>query len=151
MGLYVVWISEPNGNYSLHAMRWSERMDIMNWDDDQLKRKRMVEGGYSVVANMRSDTALIEWAKGNGKFVRIDRRTKWGNPFVIGKDGDRKTVVEEYDMWLMENSELRRQIMELDGKVLGCWCYPEECHGEILCLELYRRKNKSGPHFGKDY
>jgi uncharacterized protein DUF4326 len=27
--------------------------------------------------------------------VAIDRRTRWGNPFVIGRDGDRETVIEE--------------------------------------------------------
>ena len=31
-----------------------------------------------------------------------------------------------------EISELMNQLPELKNKVLGCWCYPEKCHGDIL-------------------
>jgi len=24
------------------------------------------------------------------------------------------------------------QLMELDGMVLGCWCRPKACHGDVL-------------------
>ena len=33
-------------------------------------------------------------------------------------------------------------ILELDGKVLGCWCCPEECHGDILVKILQELKEK---------
>jgi len=30
--------------------------------------------------------------------------------------------------------------MELDGKILGCWCKPKHCHGDelIRCLNAIR-------------
>ena len=33
--------------------------------------------------------------------VRVDRRTRWGNPYVLGKDGSREQVVARYraDLW----------------------------------------------------
>ena len=34
--------------------------------------------------------------QGSGFLVRIDRMTKWGNPFRIGTDGDRDAVIEKY-------------------------------------------------------
>lgn len=65
--------------------------------------------------------------------VYIGRPSKFGNPFEIGKDGTRKEVIQKYKAWLLKNPELIKQIKaELKGKVLGCWCSPDECHGDIL-------------------
>jgi uncharacterized protein (DUF433 family) len=64
--------------------------------------------------------------------VRIDRRTKWGNPFVIGTDGDRVDVVELYADYIMTNEELLTDLDELVGKDLICWCAPQACHGDVL-------------------
>ena len=65
--------------------------------------------------------------------VYIGRPGPWGNPFEIGKDGDREEVVEKYDEWLLAQPELVEKAKEeLRGKVLGCWCAPKLCHGNIL-------------------
>ncbi len=64
--------------------------------------------------------------------VRIDRATKWGNPFVIGRDGDRAEVIAKYREWIAEQPELLAALPELRGKRLGCWCAPEPCHGDVL-------------------
>jgi hypothetical protein len=56
----------------------------------------------------------------------------WGNPFVIGKDGTREEVMVKYRRWLLGNPELLKKLPELKGKVLGCWCVPEACHGDVL-------------------
>lgn len=66
--------------------------------------------------------------------VRIDRRTKWGNPFVIGKDGDRATVIRKYAEWVWcgDGRHLLQDLHELYGQVLGCHCCPEMCHGHVL-------------------
>src|SRR6185437_6301103 len=63
--------------------------------------------------------------------VYIGRPSKWGNPFVIGRDGTREQVVAKYERWLLD-SELREDVAELRGKVLGCWCAPKACHGDVL-------------------
>jgi hypothetical protein len=60
------------------------------------------------------------------------KASAWGNPFIIGKDGTREEVMEEYRVWLMSHPELLRMLPELRGKVLGCWCAPLACHGDIL-------------------
>ena len=65
--------------------------------------------------------------------VYIGRPSKWGNQFEIGKDGDRDSVIRKYAIWLAHNPELLLDIREeLRGKVLGCWCAPKACHGDIL-------------------
>lgn len=62
--------------------------------------------------------------------------SKWGNPFVIGRDGDRDEVIAKYAHWLdgmMHNGIL--DLDELQGKDLVCWCAPEKCHADVL-IEL---------------
>jgi len=56
----------------------------------------------------------------------------WGNPFIIGRDGDREEVIAKYKSWLLGIPELLARLPELEGKVLGCWCKPEACHGDFL-------------------
>lgn len=68
--------------------------------------------------------------------VRIDRRGKWGNPWKIGPGWTREQVIHAYRRWVTGNDQgdslepmIRR---ELRGKVLGCWCAPRPCHGDVL-------------------
>jgi len=64
--------------------------------------------------------------------VYIGRPSKWGNPFEIGRDGTREQVIAKYEKWLAEQPHLLAALGELRGKVLGCWCAPLACHGEVL-------------------
>ena len=64
--------------------------------------------------------------------VYIGRPSPWGNPFKIGRDGDRSTVIQKYRTWLLTQPSLLARIPELRGKVLGCWCAPLPCHGDVL-------------------
>ena len=66
-----------------------------------------------------------------GTGVYIGRPSKWGNPFVIGKDGDRNEVVRKYEEWILK-SPLMESLDELKGHTLICWCAPEACHGDVL-------------------
>jgi len=60
------------------------------------------------------------------------QQSKWANPFVIGKDGDRDFCIEKYELWLNTQPELLHSVGELNGRILGCWCFPDKCHGNIL-------------------
>lgn len=63
--------------------------------------------------------------------VYVGRPTKWGNPFVIGKDGTRAEVIRMYRYYL-NDSRLVFDLDELRGRDLVCWCSPEECHADVL-------------------
>jgi transposase len=94
-----------------------------------------------LVINMSRDghPHLWEWAQLNGVAVRIDRRTDWGNPFEIPGDGDRHQVIRAYMRHYLPNKpSLLGRLPELRGKILGCWCHPEPCHGHILLDEAWR-------------
>lgn len=118
-----------------------------SWSSDELARKAGIEDGKCVVANMRNgcDTALIKWAKETGRFVRIDRTTAWGNPFEMPDDGTRADVVGKFAKFYFPNKDgLLAHIDDLRGKVLGCWCYPEDCHGDIIAEVVNREANGDG-------
>ena len=38
----------------------------------------------------------------------------------------------EYRSWLLANPEMLKKLPQLKGKILGCWCAQEACHGDIL-------------------
>lgn len=64
--------------------------------------------------------------------VYIGRPSKWGNPFVVGRDGTREQCIAKYRVWLLNQPALVAALPELRGKVLGCWCAPKSCHGDVL-------------------
>ncbi len=64
--------------------------------------------------------------------VLIDRTTKWGNPFIIGRDGNRDEVCDKYEEWFPSQPHLVAALKELEGKILGCWCKSKRCHGDFL-------------------
>ena len=74
--------------------------------------------------------------------IYVGRPSKWGNPFLIGRDGTREEVVTKYREKLMADLGVNnvltfddRFFTELRGKDLVCWCAPLPCHADIL-LEL---------------
>ena len=68
--------------------------------------------------------------------VYIGRGSKWGNPFVIGKDGTREEVIEKYRLWLWQQIKdryiLKEDLLKLDNQRLGCFCKPQACHGDVI-------------------
>lgn len=64
--------------------------------------------------------------------VYIGRPSEWGNLYVIGRDGTREEVVAKHRADLCANLPMIAYAKrELKGKVLGCWCGPDQlCHGD---------------------
>lgn len=81
--------------------------------------------------------------------VKVDRTTKWGNPFVVGKPGgaytamvkDRRHAYLLFKSIALKNERLAEAARaELRGKNLACWCpkdnpYEDCCHAAVL-LEI---------------
>lgn len=83
---------------------------------------------------------------------------RFGNPFVIGKDGDRPTVIDKMHQWLESRKsfgnkdatpERRQWILDnlhliREAETIGCWCdYPkEDCHGRILIEQANKTLDK---------
>ncbi len=83
-----------------------------------MKRKKM----QTSVVNKRKERCDVYIGKGS----------TWGNPFVMGRDGTRKEVITKYREWIVTNPAVIAHLGELRGKVLGCFCKPKPCHGDVL-------------------
>ena len=68
----------------------------------------------------------------NQDMIYIGRPSKWGNPFIIGKDGNRKEVIQKYQEFVKNNNLITEIKKELKGKNLVCHCAPLKCHGDVL-------------------
>ncbi len=88
--------------------------------------------------------------------VKVDRTTRWGNPFVVGRDGTQAECVEAFGFLAGEEAslelmarmqvpaggldvtkkvldELQADLTPLRGKNLACWCsLGEPCHADVL-------------------
>lgn len=78
--------------------------------------------------------------------VYIGRGSKWGNPFKIGEDGDRETVIAKYRQWLFKQIQsgafVKEDFEKLSGKRLGCFCKPKPCHGDVIVNAYKWMKSK---------
>ena len=75
---------------------------------------------------------LVVHCKKSKHDIYIGRPSKWGNPFIIGRDGTRKEVVDKYREWILNQPDLLADLHELKDKILACWCAPSQCHGDVL-------------------
>jgi len=71
--------------------------------------------------------------------VYIGRGSRWGNPYShkVGTlaehvVGSRTEAIQKFEEYLLSNEELMASLPDLKGKILGCWCKPKSCHGDIL-------------------
>lgn len=63
-------------------------------------------------------------------------QSKWNNPFHLWQCSGRIDCLRKYEEYIRDDAELMAAIPELKDQVLGCWCYPDFCHGDVL-VKLY--------------
>lgn len=60
----------------------------------------------------------------------------FGNPFPLESEEDREAVIDQYRIYfngrITADHDFKRRILELKGKVLGCFCKPKLCHGDVI-------------------
>ena len=91
-----------------------------------------IDKGETVVLNMNTNFHAMKHAQDKGVFVRIDRFSNYGNPFILGQDGDRDEVCDKYAIYFDLKTSLHNSVKDLKGKALGCHCFPKRCHGDHL-------------------
>ena len=81
-------------------------------------------------------------------YIGRGKDSKWGNPYIHIKDkttlaefivDTREEAIAKYREYILSKPELLNSLHELEGKILGCFCKPQSCHGDIL-LELLSQK-----------
>ena len=88
------------------------------------------------VVNVRAKGARWDVYIGRGRCPATRRPGKWGNPFKVEEHGP--DAMRLYVDWLAEGGREARGMLlarvreQLAGRVLGCFCAPRLCHGEVL-------------------
>ena len=88
--------------------------------------------------------------------VKIDRTTRWGNPFKVGASAvhpitgthvrvdTSATSIAMYRAWLRTAAGKKIAAAArrgLNGRNLACWCKPgSPCHGDVLLKVANRRR-----------
>ena len=58
--------------------------------------------------------------------------SKWQNSYNITTSQNRTKAIQKFETKLHQSQHLVKSVNELKGKILGCWCAPLQCHGEVL-------------------
>lgn len=114
---------------------------------DVHKKSLKDQGHASLEAWLASDTDHIYI--GRRMFnVKGAERSKWANPFCVKKHGLDECIrlYREH----LRDSGLVRDLHELEGKTLGCWCVNDDCktlkegdircHGQLLVQMCIKRR-----------
>lgn len=99
-------------------------MSIVNVRKENLRKL-----GFDDLDDWLKDPNHIYIGRDMSFYVKGAIGSKWQNPYSVKKYG-RESCLKMYENYALKN--LINDIHELDGKVLGCWCHPEPCHGDIL-------------------
>ena len=61
---------------------------------------------------------------------------QWGNPFPVHRGASPDASLIQYEQYLRNkvatDPQFREELLKLNGKVLGCFCKPKPCHGDIM-------------------
>lgn len=76
-------------------------------------------------------TKVVNIKNYDGDYIYIGRGSVWGNPFTVARYG-RKRCLELYEKYFRNSPVLMADVIKLDGEVLGCYCKPKPCHGDII-------------------
>jgi len=103
------------------------------WPKRERELQRKAKSGSAVVVNIDKDHHIVTWARQQGLLVMVDRSSPWGNPFVLGDDGNRDDVCDKYAAhYLPYKVKLQSTLASLKGKVLACHCAPQRCHADAI-------------------
>ena len=134
----------------------------MQLELDEIKKKLNFESHivnhifYPQVINVRKKYLivlgyenLVEWTKNENHiyiscnltgYVEGANASKWKNPYRKKKSVETYESLQKYEEYIKKNKNLYDCLDELDGKILGCWCKPKPCHGDILIKLLNEKK-----------
>lgn len=112
-----------------------------------VKKAQLAKIGHGSFEEWAENTNNVYIGRDMTSRIQGTNESKWKNPFkidtnetteIIDNPNNRNNVISKYREYLLSTPQLSYLLShELAGKVLGCWCKPEECHGDVL-IELFK-------------
>jgi len=92
---------------------------------------------------------------GSIRGIYVGRPSPLGNPFVIGNDGSRDEVIEQYRQWLRNEwaqhgparkalEQLVKQYQRTGVLTLLCHCSPKRCHASVIADAIHNLSTRAG-------
>jgi hypothetical protein len=78
-----------------------------------------------------------------GREYDIYETSVWCNPYSSFKYSEEECL-KKYEDYFWRSPELHKNIKNLKGKRLACWCKPKPCHCDFLCRlanEVVRKRS----------
>ena len=64
----------------------------------------------------------------------------FGNPYRLYKDGSREEIIIKFRKYfynkIAKDPEFKQKVLELKDLRLGCFCAPQQCHGDVIANYL---------------
>ena len=136
----VIAMTKKNGNKELAkvVLKYFQKTKVVNVKVAYIRPK------YKNLKEWDKDPANVYIGRRGIVFIKNEHDGKerfpkkdsiWHNPFKINKTTTREEVVDQYREYIVakiRKENLGSELQKLKGKNLGCWCYPEACHGDVL-------------------
>jgi hypothetical protein len=103
-----------------------------------VRKKELNKNGYNDFEHWNANLNHLYIGRNMCAYVPGTIGSKWKNPFSL-KQFTLEVSLEKYEDHIRNTPALYNSLYELEGKVLGCWCKPSQCHGDIL-LKLLAEK-----------
>jgi hypothetical protein len=96
------------------------------------------------VVNLRREEYDVYIGRGKNGNAHIENaevgeRGWLGNPYTVEDFGRQNSIQKFRDAFsdrLEADDAFREAVRDLDGKTLGCFCKPKDCHGDVIAEEV---------------
>lgn len=79
---------------------------------------------------------IVFISKGDKKERFPKQNSMWANPYKVTKECCVDEAVKLYEIYIrkkiLDGFISDKDLINLKGKCLGCWCKPGKCHGDVL-------------------
>ena len=106
-----------------------------------VRKKELNKNGFKDFQEWITDPEHVYIGRNMSVYVPGTDKSKWHNPFPVKKHGLTESL-RLFEVHIKSTPHLYNHLDELEGKTLGCWCYPEPCHGNIL-IKIMNEKKES--------
>ena len=80
----------------------------------------------------KGETMRVVHCKRESYTHYIGRPSIFGNPYSVEVHG-REWAIAQFETYIRDNGPLLDAIYALpEDAVLGCWCFPKPCHGDVI-------------------
>ena len=103
-----------------------------------IKKFNLIKLGYRDLEHWLENPKHKYIGRDMSFYIKGAKGSKFANLYPVKKYG-RDKCLEMFENNLRNSLDLCNSIKELEGCILGCFCKPEPCHGDII-IKIFNEK-----------